>query len=174
LVRLGWASFDPCSKHDGTRLHWRRQSLAPSHQGKAATTRKNPILQTLVGPGEEHVSLAGIPTEASIHNTCEDALPGLLKNVYAHSAGDGKFLAILQIARRNAADDGNAKQAAIVALAADRELENVIIDEDVDLFDSNDVLWVMQTRYQGDIDTGDGDSKRLEAGTGAMSRLAGA
>ena len=50
------------------------------------TTRKKPILQTLVGPGEEHVSLAGIPSEASIHNACQDALPGLLKNVYAHSA----------------------------------------------------------------------------------------
>ena len=28
----------------------------------AITTRRNPILQTLVGPGEEHVNLAGLPT----------------------------------------------------------------------------------------------------------------
>jgi UbiD family decarboxylase len=28
-----------------------------------------------------------------------------------------------------------------------------IVDEDVDLFDISDVLWEMQTRYQGDIDT---------------------
>jgi UbiD family decarboxylase len=121
---------------------------------KAITTRKNPILQTLVGPGEEHVSLAGIPTEASIHNALHDALPGLLKNVYAHSAGGGKFLAILQVSKRNTTDDGNTKQAALVALATYRELKNVIlVDDDVDLFDSNDVLWAMQTRYQGDIDT---------------------
>lgn len=121
---------------------------------KAITTRKNPILQTLVGPGEEHVSLAGIPTEASIHNALEDALPGLLKNVYAHSAGGGKFLAILQLAKRSGADDGNARQAALIALAVYRELKNVIlVDEDVDLFDSDDVLWAMQTRYQGDMDT---------------------
>lgn len=77
---------------------------------KAVTTRKNPILQTLVGPGEEHVSLAGIPTEASIYNACQDALPGLLKNVYAHSSGGGKFLAVLQLAKRNAGDDGNARR----------------------------------------------------------------
>jgi UbiD family decarboxylase len=122
---------------------------------KAVTTRGNPILQTLVGPGEEHVSLAGIPTEASIHNALKDALPGLLRNVYAHSAaGGGKFLAVLQVAKRNAADDGDAKQAAIIALGVYRELKNVIIvDEDVDLFDTNDVLWAMQTRYQGDMDT---------------------
>ena len=29
----------------------------------------------------------------------------------------------------------------------------IIVDEDVDLFDSNDVLWALNTRYQGDIDT---------------------
>jgi Tannase and feruloyl esterase len=34
-------------------------------------------------------------TEASIHNALKDALPGLLKNVYAHSAEGGKFLAVL-------------------------------------------------------------------------------
>jgi UbiD family decarboxylase len=27
------------------------------------------------------------------------------------------------------------------------------VDEDVDPFDSNDVLWALNTRYQGDVDT---------------------
>ncbi|WP_413726960.1 UbiD family decarboxylase [Sodalis sp. RH16] len=121
---------------------------------KSITTRKNPILQTLVGPGEEHVSLAGIPTEASIYLECHDALPGLVKNVYAHSAGGGKFLAILQVEKKNAGDDGMTRQAAMTALAVYRELKNVIlVDEDVDLFDTNDVLWAMQTRFSGDLDT---------------------
>ncbi|HAS0757095.1 TPA: UbiD family decarboxylase [Enterobacter hormaechei subsp. xiangfangensis] len=121
---------------------------------KAITTRRNPILQTLVGPGEEHVSLAGIPTEASIYMECEDALPGLIKNVYAHSAGGGKFLAILQVAKRNSGDDGMTRQAALIALAVYRELKNVfLVDEDVDLFYSDDVLWAMQTRFSGDLDT---------------------
>lgn len=121
---------------------------------KAVTTRKNPILQTLVGPGEEHVSLAGIPTEASIYNACADALPDLVQNVYAHSAGGGKFLAVVQVKKASAADDGNTRQAALIALAVYRELKNVIlVDEDVDLFDTNDVLWAMQTRFSGDLDT---------------------
>lgn len=121
---------------------------------KAITTRKNPILQTLVGPGEEHVSLAGIPTEASIHIACQDALPGLVRNVYAHASGGGKLLAVLQVQKKNAGDDGMTRQAALIALAVYRELKNVIlVDEDVDLFDTNDVLWAMQTRYSGDLDT---------------------
>lgn len=121
---------------------------------KAITTRRNPILQTLVGPGEEHVSLAGVPTEASIHIECEDALPGLVKNVYAHSAGGGKFLAVIQVQKKNAGDDGMTRQAALIALAVYRELKNVIlVDEDVDLFDTDDVMWALQTRYVGDLDT---------------------
>jgi len=98
--------------------------------------------------------LAGIPTEASIHNAMQDALPALLQNVYSRSASGGKFLAVLQVKKRNAADDGMTKQAAIIALAVYRELKNLIpVDEDVDLFDTNDVLWAMQTRYSGDLDT---------------------
>lgn len=63
---------------------------------KAITHRKNPIMQTCIGPSEEHVNLAGIPTEASILNMVERAMPGRVLNVYAHSSGGGKYLAILQ------------------------------------------------------------------------------
>ena len=41
-------------------------SELPVIKVKAVTTRKNPIMQTCIGPSEEHVSMAGIPTEASI------------------------------------------------------------------------------------------------------------
>ncbi|QUT16483.1 UbiD family decarboxylase [Rahnella inusitata] len=120
----------------------------------AVTMRHHAILQTLVGPGEEHTTLAGIPTEASIYNAVEAAIPGFLQNVYAHTAGGGKFLAILQVKKRTATDEGRQGQAALIALAAYSELKNVIlVDEDVDLFDSSDVLWAMSTRYQGDIST---------------------
>ena len=76
---------------------------------KAVTHRENPIMQTCIGPSEEHVSMAGIPTEASIYGMVEKAMPGRLQNVY-------------------------------------------LVDEDVDCFDMNDVLWAMNTRFQGDAD----------------------
>ncbi len=60
---------------------------------KAVTHRKNPIMQTCIGPSEEHVSMAGIPTEASIYGMIEKAMPGKLKNVYCSSAGGGKYMA---------------------------------------------------------------------------------
>ncbi len=121
---------------------------------KAVTHRKNPIMQTCIGPSEEHVILAGIPTEASIYGFVENAMPGRLKNVYAHRSGGGKFLAVMQFEKKTLADEGRQRQAALSAFAAYTELKTVIIvDEDVDIFDTDDVLWAMQTRYQGDVDT---------------------
>ena len=58
---------------------------------KAVTHRKNPILRTTMGSGEEHVNMAGIPTEASILDMVERAMPGRLQNVFAHSSGGGKL-----------------------------------------------------------------------------------
>jgi gallate decarboxylase subunit C len=121
---------------------------------KAVTHRSNPIMQTCIGPSEEHVSMAGIPTEASILDMVERAMPGRLQNVYAHSAGGGKYMAVLQFKKLDASDEGRQRQAALLAFSAFSELKNIIlVDEDVDPFDSNDVLWAMNTRFQGDMDT---------------------
>lgn len=121
---------------------------------KAVTHRRNPIMQTCIGPSEEHVSMAGIPTEASILDMVDRAMPGRLVNVYACSPGGGKYMAVLQFKKTMASDEGRQRQAALLAFSAFSELKHVIVvDEDVDPFDMNDVLWAMNTRYQGDIDT---------------------
>lgn len=120
---------------------------------KAVTTRKNPIMQTVIGPSEEHVNLAGIPTEASIYNMIHKALPGKVTNVYAHPSGGGKYMAVLQCRKTVHTDEGKQRQAALLAFSAFPELKHVIlVDEDVDIFDSRDVLWAMNTRFQGDRD----------------------
>jgi 4-hydroxy-3-polyprenylbenzoate decarboxylase len=107
----------------------------------AITHRRNPILQTIIGPGEEHTNLTGIPTEASILRLVEHTMPGRLANVYCHPAGGGKYLAILQFRKRSVTDEGRQRQAALAAFAAFPELKHaVLVDEDVDIFDSNEVL----------------------------------
>lgn len=121
---------------------------------KAVTHRRNPIMQTCIGPSEEHVNMAGIPTEASIIQMIEKAMPGRLKNVYCHSSGGGKYMAVIQFEKKAQSDEGRQRQAALLAFAAFSELKHVIlVDEDVDPFDTNDVLFAFNTRYQGDIDT---------------------
>lgn len=130
------------------------KAALPVIKVKAVTHRHNPIWRTTVGPGEEHVNMAGIPTEASILDMVERAMPGKLLNVFAHSAGGGKLLAVMQFKKSGPVDEGRQRQAALLAFSAFPELKHVIlVDEDVDIFDSDDVMWAMQTRYQGDVDT---------------------
>jgi len=120
---------------------------------KAITHRKDPIFQTMIGPSEEHVSMAGIPTEASILELVDKAIPGKVTNVYNPSAGGGKLMTIMQIHKDDEADEGLQRQAAILALSAFKELKTVIlVDDDVDIFDMNDVMWTLNTRFQGDKD----------------------
>lgn len=119
----------------------------------AVTHRTHPIMQTCIGPSEEHVSMAGIPTEASIYGMIEQAMPGRLQNVYCCSAGGGKYMAVLQFRKITQSDEGRQRQAALLAFSAFSELKTVfLVDEDVDCFDMNDVLWAMNTRFQGDQD----------------------
>lgn len=120
---------------------------------KAVTHRRSPIMQTCIGPSEEHVSMAGIPTEASIYSMVEKAMPGRLQNVYCGSAGGGKYMAVLQFKKLSPSDEGRQRQAALLAFSAFSELKHVfLVDEDVDCFDMNDVIWAMNTRFQGDAD----------------------
>lgn len=121
---------------------------------KAITHREdNPIMQTTIGPSEEHVSMAGIPTEASILALVDKAIPGNVLNVYNPPAGGGKLMSILQVKKNGPQDEGIQRQAAILALSAFKELKTIIlVDEDVDIFDMNDVIWTLNTRFQGDQD----------------------
>jgi UbiD family decarboxylase len=128
------------------------QSHQPLLRVTGITHRVDPIFQTLIGPGEEHVTLAGLPTEASIFRLVEDAMPGFLKNVYLASPGGGKYLAVMQVSKRTSEDGGRPRQAALTALTAFYELKHVIlVDDDVDPYDMGDVMWAMTTRYQGDV-----------------------
>ena len=62
-------------------------------------------------------------------------------------------MAILQCRKTVHTDEGKQRQAALLAFSAFPELKHVIlVDEDVDIFDTNDVLWAMNTRFQGDVD----------------------
>jgi len=61
---------------------------------------------------------------------------------------------VLQVDKSAPLHEGLQRQAALITLTAYSEIKHVIlVDTDVDLFDSNDILWAMTTRYQGDVST---------------------
>ena len=93
----------------------------------AVTTRTNPIMESCIGPSHEHVSMAGIPTEASIYKMVETAIPGRLLNVHAAPCGGGKFVAIMQFKKSSKNDEGRQRNAAMLAFSAFSELKHVIL-----------------------------------------------
>ena len=121
---------------------------------KAITHRTDPIYQVCIAPSEELVNMMGIPLEASILNLTGKALPGVVRNVYTHPSGGGRFMVIIQVRKDLPQREGMQRQAALLAFSANPEIKHVIlVDEDVDIYDSLDVLWALNTRYQGNIDT---------------------
>ncbi len=127
--------------------------MATVFKVKAVTCRKNPIMQVCIAASAEHVSLAGIPSEASVLNFLNRAMPGKVLNAYFPPSGGGKYNAILQFCKSVQADEGKQQQAALSVLAVHSEVKNVIVvDEDVDIFDPDDVLWALTTRFRPDLD----------------------
>ncbi len=62
-------------------------------------------------------------------------------------------MAVIQFVKKAPPDEGRQRQAALLAFSAFSELKHVIlVDDDVDLFDTDDVLWALNTRFQGDVD----------------------
>ncbi len=60
---------------------------------------------------------------------------------------------IMQFKKTMPSDEGRQRQAALLAFSAFAELKHVIlVDEDVDIFEINDVMWAMTTRFQADVD----------------------
>ena len=114
---------------------------------KAVTHRVHPIMQTCIGPSEEHVSMAGIPTEASIYGMVEKPCRAGFKMYTAVLPEAEKYMAVLQFKKSVASDEGRQRQAALLAFSAFSELKHIfLVDEDVDCFDMNDVLWAMNTQ----------------------------
>ena len=153
-VRVRGISTPTPAAMPGSELLRRGESPPlPVIKVKAVTMRNHAILQTLVGPGEEHTTLAGLPTEASIRNAVGRAIPGFPCKTSVPHTRAAEFLGILQVKKRQPSDEGRRRRAALIALATYSELKEHYFwsTKAVDIFDSDDILWAMTTRMRGDV-----------------------
>lgn len=115
----------------------------------AVAHRSDPIIQTVL-PGSYEERLPGaVNRELVILQTVRQSVPGV-RAVHVTMGGLGRFHAIVQIAKQQ---PGDGKQAALAAFAADKDVKHVVVvDDDVDLFDLEDVEWAIATRVQANED----------------------
>jgi UbiD family decarboxylase len=110
------------------------------------THRRDAIYQALLPGKLEHRLLMGMPREPTIYAEVNKVARCL--NVHVTPGGASWLHAVVQIAKR-APDDG--AQAIAAAFRGHGSLKHVwVVDEDVNLFDPNDVEWAVATRFQAD------------------------
>ncbi len=121
----------------------------PVIEFSAVTYRNNAICQTIFPSSYEERLPMALVREATLLSTVRQTVPNV-KQVHITMGGVARFHAVIQIEKRS---EGDGKQAAIAAFASDKDLKHVIVvDEDVDIFDPEDVEWAMAVRVQADQD----------------------
>lgn len=117
---------------------------------RAITFRKDAIYQDVVpGNSSEHLLLGGSSKEAHIFRTVKDAIPNLKSINWPRSGTDlHSYLSLSE-----PIDEGQANQAALLLLGLDRTLKLVVVvNEDIDVYNEQEVLWAIATRMQADRD----------------------
>ena len=110
--------------------------------------RDDLIYHSILPGGNEHKILMGVPYEPAIYR----AVSGVtrVRNVLLTTGGCGYLHCVIQIAKRT---QGDAKNAIMAAFAAHTSLKHVVVvDEDINIFDPQDVEYAIATRVRGDTD----------------------
>jgi UbiD family decarboxylase len=113
----------------------------------AITHRENYIFQDVHAGYTEHKLMGAVPREAALIKAVRQTVP-TARSVCMPVSGNCRFHAYISIAKRT---PGQAKNAICAAFAADMLLKHVVIvDDDIDVFDEEQVLWAVSNRFQAD------------------------
>lgn len=111
------------------------------------THRNNAIYQTAFPCREEHVS-NGLIREIELYYHLKNQVN--VVDVYVTEGGGYRFNAFISIKKQK---DGDGKTAILAALGLNKDLKQVVIvDEDVDIYDVQEIEWAITTRAQASMD----------------------
>jgi len=129
-------------------LYYTRLGPMPFVKITAVVMRRQPIYVDVFNAHREHLVLGALPRMGSIYRRVREAMPTVTA-VNLPLMGIRSTL-VIQMKKRI---EGEPKIAAVAALAVDPILKHVfIVDDDIDPFDMDQVLWAWTTRFQGDRD----------------------
>jgi 2,5-furandicarboxylate decarboxylase 1 len=110
--------------------------------------RKDALWHALLPGGLEHKLLMGMPREPTIFKAVNKVANCIDVNI--NPGGCSWLHAIVQINKKNESDGRNA---ILAAFQGHSSLKHVyIVDEDIDIYNPQDVEWAMATRFQADQD----------------------
>lgn len=110
--------------------------------------RNDPIYHGILPAGPEHLLMMGIPYEPKIYRAVNEVTT--VRNVVLTEGGCCYLHAVVQIKKQT---EGDGKNAIMAAFSAHTSLKHVVVvDEDIDIFNQNDVEFAIATRVKGDAD----------------------
>jgi 2,5-furandicarboxylate decarboxylase 1 len=112
------------------------------------THRRDPIYQALLPGRLEHRLLMGMPREPTIYAEVSKVVHCL--NVHITPGGTSWLHAVVQIAVQKPNDGRQAIEAAFRGHSSLKHI--VVVDRDIDIYDTGDVEWAIATRFQADRD----------------------
>lgn len=121
----------------------------PTFRLKAICYRKDPLFYSILPAGREHLLLGAIPREVSILADVQRAVPSV-RAVHLTYGGTCRYHLIFSLAKES---EGEARSAMLAAMVNNADIKHVVaVDEDIDIFDMEQVEWAIATRFQGDRD----------------------
>lgn len=128
---------------------YQAQELAPVMEVKAITHRTGAIMQDIFSGHREHMLLGSVPREGSVHRHLQERA-GNITAVHLPYSGCGRFVCYISIKK---VEEGQPKQVALQALAQVPAFQTVIVvDDDIDVFNEEDVLWAVHVYADPDRD----------------------
>ena len=115
----------------------------------AITSRKNPIYHDIIpGCSAEHLLLGRAAKEAHVFTRLKEMVPTLKALNFPKSGTHfHAYMSMKKLA------EGQPRHALMLLLGLDPYLKLVVaVDEDVNVFDEEEVLWALATRFQADAD----------------------
>jgi UbiD family decarboxylase len=111
--------------------------------------REDYVYEGLLPSGAEHRLLMGLPHEVLIWEAVSKVVPKVFA-VNLSVGGCGWLHAVISIEKQL---DGDGKNALLAAFAAHASLKHaVVVDSDIDVFNTNEVEWAIATRFQASED----------------------
>jgi len=137
----------PFSEFTGYASYRSTQNVFVAHR---LSMRRDALYHSVVsGMSKDHILVACVAREGEILNALRRNLPNVL-SVHVPHTTCGAFMAFIGM-RKTAA--GEPQQAIMAALGTEFYTKYVIVvDDDVDIFDVNDVMWALATRVRAESD----------------------
>lgn len=111
--------------------------------------KKDPYFHAIMPAGFEHRLLQGLPQEPRIYNAVLNTVP-TVQNVVLTEGGCCWLHAAVSIKKQT---QGDGKNVLMAALAAHPSLKHaIVVDEDIDIFNPEDIEYAIATRVKGDED----------------------